>query len=82
MLGMVRNSALITVSIICLRLVVAMLAAYAIAKIRYRGSNIVMVGFLSSMMLPDSGDHYPHLHHHEPARTGQHAAEPHYDRHI
>ncbi len=52
MLGMVRNSALITVSIICLRLVVAMLAAYAIAKIRYRGSNIVMVGFLSSMMLP------------------------------
>ena len=52
MLDMVGNSALVTTSIICLRLVVAILAAYAIAKIRFRGSNAVMVGFLSSMMLP------------------------------
>lgn len=52
MLGMVGNSAMVTFSVIVLRLVVAILAAYAIAKIRYRGSNVVMVGFLSSMMLP------------------------------
>ena len=47
MLTMVGNSALVTFSIIVLRLIVAILAAYAIAKIRYRGSNVVMVGFLS-----------------------------------
>lgn len=52
MMTMVGNSALVTFSIIVLRLIVAILAAYAIAKIRYRGSNVVMVGFLSSMMLP------------------------------
>lgn len=52
MLGMVGNSAMVTFGVIVLRLVVAILAAYAIAKIRYRGSNVVMVGFLSSMMLP------------------------------
>ena len=34
------------------RLFISILAAYAIAKIRYRGSNVVMVGFLASMMLP------------------------------
>ena len=52
MLNMLGNSALVTFSIIILRLIVAVLAAYAIAKIRYRGSNTVMVGFLASMMLP------------------------------
>lgn len=52
MLDMVGNSAMVTFSVIVLRLVVAILAAYAIAKIRYRGSNVVMVGFLSSMMIP------------------------------
>lgn len=52
MLNMLGNSALVTFSTIILRLIVAVLAAYAIAKIRYRGSNTVMVGFLASMMLP------------------------------
>lgn len=52
MLQMLANSAIVTSSIIVLRLMIAILAAYAIAKIRYRGSNAVMVGFLSSMMLP------------------------------
>lgn len=52
MLSMVGNSALVTFCTIIMRLVVAILAAYAIAKIRYRGANVVMISFLSSMMLP------------------------------
>ena len=51
-LSMYLNSLIVTVSTIVTRLFISILAAYAIAKIRYRGSNVVMVGFLASMMLP------------------------------
>lgn len=52
MIKMALNSLTVTVCTIIVRLIVSILAAYAIAKIRYRGSNTVMVSFLASMMLP------------------------------
>ena len=52
MVQMAINSLTVTLCTIVVRLVVSIMAAYAIAKIRYRGSNAVMIGFLASMMLP------------------------------
>ena len=46
---MAVNSLTVTLCTIVVRLTVSIMAAYAIAKIRYRGSNAVMIGFLSSI---------------------------------
>lgn len=46
------NSAIVTVSVIFGRLFVGCLAAYATAKIRFKGANLTFLMFLLSMMVP------------------------------
>ncbi|HET6413269.1 MAG TPA: carbohydrate ABC transporter permease [Anaeromyxobacter sp.] len=46
------NSILVAVASLALILVVSYLAAYALARLRFRGRNLVMVLFVSTMLLP------------------------------
>ena len=46
------NSVYISVSYTALTLIVASLAAYVFSKLRFRGSNVVFVIFLATMMIP------------------------------
>lgn len=46
------NSVIFTVATTALMLVVTVLAAYAFARLRFRGRNLLFTGFLSLMMIP------------------------------
>lgn len=46
------NSTIVTVSVIIGRLIIGCLASYATAKIKFKGSEIVFLLFLMSMMIP------------------------------
>lgn len=52
MLQAFSNTAFITVVSTVVQLIVASLAAYAFAKIRFRGKNVVFAMFLCTMMMP------------------------------
>jgi multiple sugar transport system permease protein len=49
---MFLNSTIVTVTVIAGRLFVSCLAAYATAKIRFKGADFIFIMFLLSMMLP------------------------------
>ena len=46
------NSTLVTVSVVAGQLVIASLAAYAFARIEFRGRNTLFLVFLATMMIP------------------------------
>ena len=46
------NSLIVTGSVILGRLFLGCMAAYAVAKIKFKGANVVFIAFLLSMMLP------------------------------
>lgn len=49
----VYNSALVTVCVTVAQLFTSSLAAYAFARLRFRGRNAIFMGYLSTMMVPD-----------------------------
>lgn len=49
----VYNSALVTVCVTIAQLFTSTLAAYAFARLQFRGRNAIFMGYLSTMMVPD-----------------------------
>ncbi|HWV78077.1 MAG TPA: carbohydrate ABC transporter permease [Isoptericola sp.] len=47
-----RNSLIIAVSHTTINLVVASMAGYALARLRFRGSELVFLGFVAALMIP------------------------------
>ncbi|MFD6447686.1 carbohydrate ABC transporter permease [Promicromonospora sp. NPDC060204] len=47
-----RNSLVIAVSHTAINLVVASMAGYALARLRFRGSELVFLGFVAALMIP------------------------------
>jgi ABC-type glycerol-3-phosphate transport system permease component len=47
-----RNSVVVTLAALAVALVVSVHAAYAMARFRFRGKNLVMVGLLATSMIP------------------------------
>ncbi|MFD7024731.1 carbohydrate ABC transporter permease [Promicromonospora sukumoe] len=47
-----RNSLVIAVSHTAINLVIASMAGYALARLRFRGSELVFIGFVAALMIP------------------------------
>jgi multiple sugar transport system permease protein len=47
-----RNSVIVTLAAVVVALVVSVHAAYAMARFRFRGKNVVMLGLLATSMIP------------------------------
>lgn len=47
-----RNSLIIAVSHTAINLVIASMAGYALARLRFRGSELVFIGFVAALMIP------------------------------
>lgn len=49
---LIKNTLLVALSTTCLGLIVTILSAYAFARLKFRGRDIVFMVFLSTMMIP------------------------------